>query len=289
LAGSGDSQDRRLNFAINTPNFGTFADPSAMVALAADAESAGWDGFFIWDHIYPGVDEAVSDPWVLLAVMAMVTTRIRLGPMVTPIPRRRPWKLARETVTLDHVSGGRLILGVGLGDDSMGEYSNFGEPVDARLHGEMLDEGLSVLKGLWSGRPFSFEGRHFQVKETVFRPAPLQTPQIPVWVAGRWPARKPFRRAAAWDGVVPVSRDGPLSPEECRQVAELVKRSREIDAPWDLAVIRPLESTRWEEMGEVAKSFADAGATWFQVGLSADQPLEEARQQIRLGPPRLPG
>ena len=278
-----------MKFAINTPNFGTFADPHVMAALAADAENTGWDGFFIWDHIHPGVDDNVSDPWVLLAVMAMATARIRLGPMVTPIPRRRPWKLARETVTLDHLSGGRLILGVGLGDDSMGEYSNFGESTDARIHGEMLDEGLNILKGLWSSRPFRFEGKHFRVAETVFNPAPLQTPRIPVWVAGRWPARKPFRRGAAWDGVVPVSRDGPLSPEECRKVAELVKSTRETDAPWHLAVIRPLEANRREEMGEVAKSFADAGATWFQLSLSADQPLEEARQQIRLGPPRLPG
>src|SRR5438874_5033871 len=146
----------------------------------------------------------MADPWVALTAMAMATSHIKLGPIVTPLPQRRPWKLARECVTLDHLSQGRLILGVGLGSDSFfKEYSTYGESPDDKLHGAMLDEGLAVLTGLWRGEPFTHHGAHYTVDGAHFLPRPLQQPRIPIWLAGIWPHPRPFRRAAKWDGVVP--------------------------------------------------------------------------------------
>ena len=276
-----------MQFAINAPNFGAFADPLTLVELARAAEDSGWDGFFLWDHLQTGGQLPVGDPWVLLAAIAVATRRIRLGTMVTPVPRRRPAKLARETATLDRLSGGRLILGVGLGDDSWREYSTFGEPVDDRLHGEMLDEGLAVLAGLWSGEPFNFEGKHFQVQDAVFLPTPVQKPRIPVWVAGRWPARIPFRRAARWDGVAPVSRTGAFTPADCRQVVEFVRSYRQDREAFDVAVVRWTPGTDAPRDRDLVESFAQAGATWFQVGLSAEKTKAELLQRIQRGPPRI--
>src|SRR5688572_20032062 len=142
-----------------------------------------------WPENYP-----VADPYVLMAAMAAATTSIKLAPLITPIVRRRPWKLAREVTTLDALSQGRFILGVGIGGDWFGDYSKFGGSPDQKVHGEMLDEGLDVLAELWSGEPFSYEGEHYQIKDAQFLPKPLQQPRVPVWVAGMWPNKKPFRR-----------------------------------------------------------------------------------------------
>ena len=207
-----------MRFAINVPNFGPFGHPRIMAELAQEVEAAGWDGMFIWDHMlwtwpenYP-----VTEPWVTLGAMAMVTERIRLGPMVTPLPRRRPWQVARQAVTLDQLSNGRAVLGVGIGGDWFGDYSRFGEPADDRTHGQQLDEALEVVTGLWGGIPFSYAGQHYSIKETQFLPAPIQQPRIPIWVAGVWPGTKPFRRAAQYDGVAPIPRgeNTRLTPED---------------------------------------------------------------------------
>ena len=195
-----------MRFAIHVPNFGDFQDLRATATLARDAEAAGWDGFFLWDHLQYGkrTSHPTVDPWVCLAAIATQTQRIRLGPLVTPIPRRRRWKLARETVSLDHLSGGRLILGVGLGFPPDAEFASFGEDPDARTRAQKLDEGLDVLTGLWSGKPFAYAGQQVRVQQTRFRPPSLQQPRIPIWVAGSWgKATAPFRRAARWDGVCP--------------------------------------------------------------------------------------
>src|SRR5690348_5018854 len=152
-----------MQYGISVPNFGAYFDPRVLAALARDAEQAGWDGFFLWDHMlgfYPG-PVPVVDPWVALAAIAMATERVRIGPMVTPLPRRRPQKLARETLSLDRLSGGRLTLGIGLGGDPGGELTAFGEELDPPTRGRMLDEGLELLVDLWSGENVLHRGEHY--------------------------------------------------------------------------------------------------------------------------------
>jgi alkanesulfonate monooxygenase SsuD/methylene tetrahydromethanopterin reductase-like flavin-dependent oxidoreductase (luciferase family) len=145
---------RFMKYAFDTPQFGAYADPRLLAQLAHEAEDAGWDAFFLWDHIQVGWPDAVADPWIALAAIAIATSRILIGPIVTPLYRRHPWKVARETVTLDHLSGGRVVLGVGLGDDVFGEIRTFDGPMDPRTRAAMLDEGLAVLLGLWSAEKF---------------------------------------------------------------------------------------------------------------------------------------
>lgn len=274
-----------MHFAINVPNFGSFGDPRVMADLAREAEAAGWDGMFIWDHVlwlWPQ-NHPVAEPWVSLAAMAAVTERIRIGPMVTPLPRRRPWQVARQAVTLDQFSNGRLILGVGLGGDWFGDYSRFGEPPDDRTHGAQLDEALDVVTGLWGGEPFSYTGQHYTVKETQFLPRPLQQPRIPIWVAGMWPGTKPFRRAARYDGAAPIPReqDARLTPDDVREMVAYVRQHRASERPFDVVLSGPPL-----EPGEYA-AHAEAGATWYQEGFLWDHDVEMARAHIRRGPPQI--
>jgi predicted enzyme related to lactoylglutathione lyase len=200
-----------MRFGVYVPNFGEYADPERLLELARDAESARWEGFFLYDHIVPDAhgcrpDDAIVDPWIALAAIAAVTERIRLGPLVTALARRRPWKLAREVASLDHLSRGRVVLGVGLGGRPA--FESFGEEADERVRAQKLDEALEILVRLWSAEPTRFEGRHLRVNGVRFLPAPLQRPRPPVWVAGIWPGGAPFRRAARFDGVFPLSRTG---------------------------------------------------------------------------------
>ncbi len=197
--------------ALWLPIFDELADPVVVARLAAEAEEAGWHGMFVWDHLRwrePVVD--VADPWITMAAIACATERLRFGPMVTPLARRRPAKVAKETVTLDRLSGGRLTLGVGLGDDSFGsELSTTGEEMDARLRARMLDESLAVLGAAWSGQPVHHRGVHHTVDGIEFRPRPVQQPGIPVWTAGFPGKVRPLRRAAAHDGFFPVNLEHP--------------------------------------------------------------------------------
>jgi alkanesulfonate monooxygenase SsuD/methylene tetrahydromethanopterin reductase-like flavin-dependent oxidoreductase (luciferase family) len=278
-----------VKFAINTPNFEKYSDPRLMADLAHEAEEAGWDGFFIWDHIGADWPPPIADPWILLAAMAMTTSRITLAPIVTPIPRRRPWKLARETVTLDHLSNGRLVLGVGTGSDSGREYSAYGESPDDKLHGEMLDEGLDVLTGLWSGEKFSYEGKHYQVKDVRYIPKPVQEPRIPIWVAGVWPHKKPFRRAARWDGVCPIGpgENGEMTPDNYRDMLAYIKEHRPSDGPFDVLVSG--ETTGTDHAADTAKvaPFAEVGGTWWQESFNWTHSIEQVRERIRNGPTKL--
>ncbi|MBN1248328.1 MAG: LLM class flavin-dependent oxidoreductase, partial [Anaerolineae bacterium] len=191
-----------MRYGIYVPNFGPFGSAAAMAQLAQEAEAAGWDGFFIWDHV-AGWHQPFVDPWIALTAVAMSTGRIRLGTTVTPLPRRRPAMLARETVSVDVLSGGRLILGVGIGGGTA-EWDDLGEETDLRVRGAMLDEGLDVLTGLWRNGAFSYEGAYYAVRDADFRPKPVQSPRIPIWVGGVWPAKAPFRRMARWDGMFPL-------------------------------------------------------------------------------------
>jgi alkanesulfonate monooxygenase SsuD/methylene tetrahydromethanopterin reductase-like flavin-dependent oxidoreductase (luciferase family) len=240
--------------------FDELVDPRALAELAESAESDGWDGIFLWDHVaYRAPVLAVADPWVALAAIACSTERLRLGPMVTPLSRRRVHKLARETVTLDHLSRGRLTLGVGLGSDRNDELEPFGEVADARERARLLDHGLERLTTFWAGE---------------FQPPPVQQPRIPVWVAARWPHRRPVRRAARWDGLFVI--DLP-APDALAELANEIRGLRSAtDGPFDLIVeIAP---------GADANPWEAAGATWVLTGFGSQPRRVEVREAIEAGP-----
>ena len=281
-----------MRHAVNVPNFEDYGDVRTVAALAADAEAAGWDGFFVWDHLafVKAWKLRIADPWLLLAGVALATERLRLGPMVTPLARRRPWKVARETVTLDRLSGGRLVLGVGLGEPPEDEYGSFGEPTDAKVRAAMLDEGLEVLTRLWSGETVSFSGRHYRVDEVAFQPTPVQRPRIPIWVAGAWPRRGPLRRAARFDGSAPLKVDDqgelvPLDADDVRGLLAVVGELRQDDGPFDLLVggISPEDpAAARDQLAELA----EAGVTWWQETVDPRQTdLDAFRRRVRQGPP----
>ena len=276
-----------MRYGIDVPNFGDFGNPRALADLAREAEEAGWDGFFLWDHLQTDQPLPFADPWVALAAMASQTQRILLGPMVTPLPRRRPWKLARETVSLDQLSGGRLVLGVGIGINSWREYSAFGEPTDDAQHGAMLDEGLEVLTGLWSGEPFSFQGTHYQVQEARFLPTPTQQPRIPIWVAGLWPNKPPFRRAARWDGVFPIGRERQMTPDDVREMLAYMEPYRTSAGPFEVVMVGSAYDQGQEAGDAHLAALADAGVTWWLEGFNPQDTAADVRARIQQGPPRV--
>jgi alkanesulfonate monooxygenase SsuD/methylene tetrahydromethanopterin reductase-like flavin-dependent oxidoreductase (luciferase family) len=258
-----------------------------MVQLAVTAEQSGWDGVFLWDHIWfeVGTDAPMLDSWIALAAIAASTSRISLGAMITPLARRRPWKVARETATLDHLSGGRLIFGAGLGFPPDAEFSAFGEEADDRVRARKLDEGLAILDGLWSGRPFTFSGEHYDVDSVTFRPSPVQSPRIPVWCAGWWPNRAPFRRAARWDGVIPERIGGDtLSPEEVAEIARFIEQHRESDGPFDIVINGYSEGV---QDADLMDRYAQAKTTWWLERIDPHRlfSLEAARARVVDGPP----
>jgi alkanesulfonate monooxygenase SsuD/methylene tetrahydromethanopterin reductase-like flavin-dependent oxidoreductase (luciferase family) len=282
-----------MRYAVNVPNFEDYSDVRTVAGLAADAEAAGWDGFFVWDHLafVKAWRLPIADPWVLLTAVALATERLRFGPMVTPLPRRRPWKLARETVTLDRLSGGRLVLGVGLGAPPEDEYGTFGEPTDPAVRAAMLDEGLEVLTRLWSGETVSFQGRHYRVNQVAFQPTPVQRPRIPIWVAGAWPRPGPLRRAARFDGSCPLKVDaaGELAvfgPEELRELLAVVRRHRaDPAAPFDVLLGGTTPETPAAARA-MLEPLAEAGMTWWQETVDPRQTdLATFRRRVRQGPP----
>jgi len=277
-----------MKYAFDVANFGPYADPRVLADLARRAEAAGWDGFFIWDHIQVSWPEAVGDPTVLLAAIAMATSRIKFGPMVTPLPRRHPWKLAREAATLDHLSNGRLILGIGLGGDWFTEMSTFGYALDDVVRAEILDEGLAIVTGLLSGEPFSFAGKHYTIKPTQFLPKPVQ-PRIPIWIAGTWPRPRPFRRAARYDGVVPMSSniEKDLTADEVRAIARFLAEHRNSNGPYDIVHAGDSGGKSKREAADLVAPFIAAGATWWnEAPLPWQTTLEDIRARIDAGPPR---
>ena len=263
------------------PPFDALADPGVVARLSAKAEEAGWHGVFLWDNLRyeePVVD--VADPWIMLAAMAMATERVRLGPLVTPLARRRPAKVARETATLDRLSGGRLTLGVGLGSDRFAsEYSMTGEELDDRRRAGMLDESLEILAAAWTGETVHHRGEHYTVDGMRFMPRPVQRPGVPVWVAGYYGKPRPMSRAARYQGFFPLGLDDPEQLAEIVAGLAALRRdaARDPAEPYDIVVAL--------EPGEDPAPYAAAGATWWLVAFPWDAPsVDQVQAVIREGP-----
>jgi alkanesulfonate monooxygenase SsuD/methylene tetrahydromethanopterin reductase-like flavin-dependent oxidoreductase (luciferase family) len=262
-----------------------FVLPRGDARMAAEtaelAERAGWDGFFVWEPIW-GVDA-----WVCLTAAAMRTERIRLGTMLTPLSRMRPWKLASETATLDNLSGGRVILAVGLGAVDTG-FAEFGEVTDRRTRAELVDEGLDILTGLWAGQPFSYEGTHYTVRPTRFVPPdpPLQKPRIPIWVVGAWGRPKSMRRALRYDGLLPHA--GKLDPSVVAQMRAYVDRERGPGAgPYDIVVEAVTPADDHAAGAAIVRPYAEAGATWWiESPWEYGDDHQAVVARVTAGPPR---
>jgi alkanesulfonate monooxygenase SsuD/methylene tetrahydromethanopterin reductase-like flavin-dependent oxidoreductase (luciferase family) len=267
-----------VQFGVHVPQLGALGDPQTLVDLAQRAELAGWDGFFLWDHVMHANDPDACDPWVALGAIAATTSRLVLGPLVTPLPRRRPWKVARETTTLDRLANGRTVLGAGIGTDHYREFTAFSEPAtDDRTRAAQLDEALTIITQLWTGERVSFTGEHYRVDDVVQRPRPVQQPRVPIWCAARWPARAPLRRAARWDGVVPL---GAHTPDDVAALRAVVAEQRETTAPFAIALASDETASR------DLTAYADAGATWWLAAIRPFDALADSRALVDGGPPR---
>lgn len=273
-------------------------DVRTIAEMAAEAEEAGWDGVFIPDCIYIDVESesdpmSAFDPWVVLAAMAMRTERVRLGTMLTPVSRRRPWKLAREVATLDQLSNGRMILPVGLGALDDAGFAKVGEATDRKIRAQMLDEGLAILAGLWSGRPFSYEGEYYHIQKMTFLPPPVQSPRVPIWVVGAWPRKKSMRRVLRWDGLLPnkLNDDGSFAettPADIGEMKRFIDEQRSETTPFDIIWEGRTPGEDRVKAAEIVRPWAEAGATWWIEAMwTAPNGPDDVRRRVRQGPPRM--
>jgi alkanesulfonate monooxygenase SsuD/methylene tetrahydromethanopterin reductase-like flavin-dependent oxidoreductase (luciferase family) len=287
-----------MRYSINVPNFGEFAAPEVFAEVARQAEAAGWDALLVWDHVVEQKDlrREIADPWILLTAAALATDRIRLGTAITPVARRRPAKLAREVTTLDRLTGGRMILGAGLGAPISDEYGTFGDTTDPRVLAERLDEGLHALDLLWSGEPVTYRGNQITIDDVTFLPTPVQRPRVPIWVGGFWPNKAPMRRAARWDGAIPAMHGMEVArPPEVSEVRELVEFLRGCRAENGLAN-RPFDVViggacpAGQAGRDLVGPLADLGITWWEERTPWGDDLERAEpilRRIEQGPPRI--
>jgi len=274
------------------PNFGYFGDIDTLIDIAVEAEDAGWDGFTLWDHVLVFKQEDLVlpfvDPWIALSAIACNTSKMKLCPLVTPLPRRRPWKVAREALTLDHLSKGRLILGVGIGAPPDVEFEYFGEETDTKIRAQQLDESLDILTGLWTGKSFSYSGEHYQLNEMTFLPKPKQTPRIPIWVGGGVPHKAPFIRAARYDGVAPVHArwPEPVTPDDLDDVLDIIRKERGDLEQFDVVICGATSSNDNEKNEEILAPWKERGVTWWLEDINGMRAkIEVLRERIRAGPP----
>ena len=279
------------------PNMGVCADAALVALLGREAEDTGWDGVFVWDALDVPISEprnqATCDVWIALGLLARDTRRVTVGPMITPLSRRRPWKVARETTTVDQLSRGRLVLPVGLGALDDGAFSKVGEVTDRRARAQRLDEALAILQGCWSGEPFSFAGEHFRMEESTFLPPSYQRPRVPVWTVAVWPRPKSMARALRWDGIIPavMPRDAKghdPDPEDLREIRDHV-RERVGERPYDYVVEISTKGQSEAQASELAAAYAAAGTTWWlepvwELFYEHPGEVEPMRERIAKGP-----
>ena len=292
-----------LKFGLYCPTFGEYSDPKYLTELAKLAETAGWDGFFIWDHILlTGNGLPVADAITTLAAIAATTNKIKLGPMVTPIPRRRPWKLAKELITLDHLSNGRVILGAGIGLPDW-EFTLFGENPSLKTRAEMLDEGLEIISKMCMGERFAYNGNQYKILEEQISPGSIQRPRIPAWIAGTYGNKSPFRRAARWDGVFPLKMDVDmlrkpsecvrnwssmwLNPDQLAEIVDYVKKRRGSLTGFDVANSGSILGDSKKFAERKIRQFEKVGASWWlEWILDAPNLVDDYKELIERGPPR---
>jgi alkanesulfonate monooxygenase SsuD/methylene tetrahydromethanopterin reductase-like flavin-dependent oxidoreductase (luciferase family) len=279
-----------MKYGLVLPLSGIDGDIERLVEYAHVAEEEGWEGVFLEDYfVYWGAQGITYDPWLALTAIALRTQQVRIGMTVTPLPSRLPWKTAREAITLDHLSHGRLILGFGLGD---AQDTHFGEITDLKQRAEMLDEGLDILAGLMSGQPFSYQGRHYNVKDITYRPQPVQRPRIPIWLGGFWPRRAPALRGARWDGFCPAKvpdeqGDGYIKPADIRAIKTFIMEHRLDTAPFDLAAGGNSAGDDPAKARAHVEAYSEAGATWWiEFVLPDPGEAEQALLRIKQGPPK---
>lgn len=260
-----------MRLGVVLPNMGGFADAAVLARLGREAEDAGWDGVFVWDALNPPVEDprnqAACDAWIALGLLAATTRRVTIGTMITPLSRRRPWKVARETTTVDHLSNGRLVLPVGLGALDDVAFSKVDEETDRRKRAQRLDEALAILEGCWSGEPFEFSGDHFRVERSTFLPPSYQRPRVPVWVVAAWPRPRSVGRALRWDGIMPMvqPRGGEArepQPDDIRAIRAHVEEQVG-DRPYHYVVEQSTRGRSDAEASDLAAAYADAGVTWW--------------------------
>jgi alkanesulfonate monooxygenase SsuD/methylene tetrahydromethanopterin reductase-like flavin-dependent oxidoreductase (luciferase family) len=285
----------RIGLTIGNTNL--FGDVRALAELMRQAEALGWEGVFIEDYIvYQGLRDAPTyDPWVALAAIAMRTERMQIGTLVTPLPRRRPWKVAREAMTLDHLSGGRFVLGVGMGDVNDASFAALGDVADVKRRARLLDEGLDILSGLLSGQPFRYDGTEFHTEELTFLPAPLRP--IPIWIGGGWPRSSLVRRAARYDGVCPypIGEESEYSagwremtPDRIRTLGAAIAAERTRTTPFDIVLGGETPGEDLAAARAILAPLADAGVTWWTEFVGPYRGGAAAmRARILQGPPRL--
>jgi alkanesulfonate monooxygenase SsuD/methylene tetrahydromethanopterin reductase-like flavin-dependent oxidoreductase (luciferase family) len=280
-----------MRYGLTLPIAGPCGDVRFLAEIAHLAEAAGWDGVFLEDyivhHFAPGL-LPVCDPWIALTAMALATRRIRLGTSVTPLSRRRPWKVAREMATLDHLSDGRMIFGVGIGDLGDWGFARVSEVTDDKQRAERLDEALDVIAGLWRGEPFSYRGNHYQVRDLTMVPAPLQKPRIPIWIGGAWPHRRPALRASRWDGFVsyrvyPDGSQSALGTDDIAAIRKLIDANRSASTPFDLCAGGYPRGDDLASYRRQLEEAAAAGVTWWNEYVVG--PADDVRAIIGAGPP----
>jgi alkanesulfonate monooxygenase SsuD/methylene tetrahydromethanopterin reductase-like flavin-dependent oxidoreductase (luciferase family) len=279
-----------VHFGLYIPPFGELADPGRLSALAHRAETAGWEGVFLWDHVLHREVMPIADPWVALSAIACATSALRIGPLVTPLARRRPWVVARQAVSLDQLSAGRVVLGVGLGGDGWREFSGFGEPFPPRVRAERLDEALAIVLGLWKGEPLRHAGEHFQIVDVTVLPVPVQHPRIPVWVAEIWPNRPPLRRAARYDGVFPIKPGQQFTPAEIEALLADVAGFRAedgvpADQAFDVVLAGSSEAVWPGRARQELAGLSRAGVTWWLESIDHHLAAGAIEQAIDRGPP----
>jgi alkanesulfonate monooxygenase SsuD/methylene tetrahydromethanopterin reductase-like flavin-dependent oxidoreductase (luciferase family) len=278
-----------MKYGLDVSITGPYADADRIADLAAQAEDEGWDGFFVQDSLLNAEALPLVDPWVALCASAVRTRRVRIGALMTPLAAYRPWQIARQALSVDHLSHGRLIFGAGLGFQAH-DFVAVGEDADAKRRAEKLDEGLEIVGKLWSGEAFSFQGTHYQMAEAHLLPTPLQSPSIPVWVAGVWPHRKPLRRAARFDGIYIGSEKAngePLTPDDLTEALVYLRSQRVATSPFEVvfAGTTPADA---EQGAELVAPYAAAGVTWWLEGIWNERgTFDDMKARIRRGPPRM--